>query len=204
MCYHLWYTRSMRSTYSCYTCGTPVERTPGNIHGRVFCSRACCNTAKVGEPSKMKGVRGRSCGWWKGGRIEHNGYIFLHIPEHPMADKRGYVAEHRKVMSEIVGYPLQSHEHVHHRNLNRSDNRPENLVLVHAPDHASIHARLHHFGRPSLFPWSPNAPACVSCGTTERRHFGQGRCHRCYSREIAYPAKRERGYIVPSRRKSQV
>jgi HNH endonuclease len=64
-------------------------------------------------------------GWYKGS----NGYIYIWEPEHPNADKRGYVAEHAKVMASILGQPLLPEEEVHHRNGQRSDNRPGNLEL---------------------------------------------------------------------------
>lgn len=32
--------------------------------------------------------------------------------------------------------------------------------------------------RPGRWSWAHDA--CISCGTTERRHFGHGRCQRCY------------------------
>jgi HNH endonuclease len=64
----------------------------------------------------------------KGWRIDR-GYVFIFEPTHPNAHRDGYVAEHTKVMAELLGRPLERFEEVHHRNGVRSDNRPDNLEL---------------------------------------------------------------------------
>lgn len=59
-----------------------------------------------------------------------NGYIAFTDKDHPMAvGKHGRVAQHRAVMSEVLGRPLRKNELVHHINGIRHDNRPENLEL---------------------------------------------------------------------------
>lgn len=57
------------------------------------------------------------------------GYRYLFKPDHPNATKHGRIAEHRFVMSELLGRPLFEFENVHHRDGNRSNNDPRNLEL---------------------------------------------------------------------------
>lgn len=76
---------------------------------------------------------------WKGGRLKDRlGYIQIWKPEHPNAKMAGYVHEHRLVMSEYLGRPLESYEFVHHRNGIKDDNRLENLELMTKKVHRGV------------------------------------------------------------------
>lgn len=68
---------------------------------------------------------------WKGGRhVNKDGYVELYTPDHPRAHKHTrYVLEHRLVMEQVIGRYLEPGEVVHHKNGDKTDNRPENLEL---------------------------------------------------------------------------
>jgi len=77
---------------------------------------------------------------WKGGKYtSKEGYVFVRQPLHPLARGNGYVAEHRLVMEEILGRILERCEVVHHINGIKSDNRPDNLIVLTHQTHAAEH-----------------------------------------------------------------
>jgi|1185.fasta_scaffold145182_2 hypothetical protein len=98
-------------------------RWPADAHGLCRTHYSALKRRKLGIVERPPAVLGR-------GRYHApNGYIMIHRPDHPNAGLNGHVFEHRFVMSEHLGRPLESHETVHHKNGDRADNRLENLEL---------------------------------------------------------------------------
>lgn len=94
---------------------------------------------------------------------EHNGYIEEWCP-----DRGKYVYQHRLIVERQIGRYLRPEERVHHRNHNRLDNEPSNLL--HLPSqsaHIAEHVAEGTWGgrgipRPQL--QRPQKP-CPMCGT---------------------------------------
>ena len=84
---------------------------------------------------KVTSRRGEANHLWRGGRtLDRSGYFKITLdaddPMFTMAHNTTHrVLEHRLVMARALGRPLQAHETVHHINLDKSDNRLENLQL---------------------------------------------------------------------------
>lgn len=85
--------------------------------------------------------------WVNGVSQDSRGYRSVYRPDHPCANRKGYVYEHRFVMEEHLGRCLVGDEVVHHINETPSDNRLDNLRLMTAAEHSRLpHSR--RKGRP--------------------------------------------------------
>lgn len=79
---------------------------------------------------------------WNGGKtIDRYGYIKILKPNHPMSDSKGYVYEHRYVMSQKLKKVLNKNEIVHHINGIKTDNSIDNLELIMPYMHKYIHGK---------------------------------------------------------------
>lgn len=110
---------------TCKTCGTDFPYVNfGPANKGWYCSVACAN--KAVKPRRQ--IRGETHPNWKGGRvIDRNGYV--RILTRRGAGHNKYELEHRLVMEETLGRKLSDYETIHHKNGNKTDNRPENLEL---------------------------------------------------------------------------
>jgi hypothetical protein len=111
------------------------EIADSNIFG---CGRWTINSlmtrAGIQPESPKRQLRGAAHWAWRGGVLKRApGYILQLVapddPMHVMAQRSGYVLQHRLVVARLIGRPLTSSESVHHINGNGRDNRPENLQL---------------------------------------------------------------------------
>jgi hypothetical protein len=130
-----------RQAFPCAYCGKCVEKELNQIAksatGRFFCDGSCSGAWRKRHHAGANNPN------WKGGRPRlAAGYVRVNVGrDHPMADRVGYVLEHRYVMSQHLGRPLLDSEVVHHINQQRDDNRIENLELCASHDE---HLRRYH------------------------------------------------------------
>jgi hypothetical protein len=80
---------------------------------------------------------------WAGGKLKTQGYIRIWKSDHPFADAKNYIMEHRLVMEQFLGRYLAPEEVVHHINGIKNDNRIENLMLfANNAEHQKFHMNL--------------------------------------------------------------
>lgn len=101
--------------------------------------RNISEATKLGFSKHGGPKRGEESHNWKGGkRIGTRGYVLIWKPNHPRADKGGYIAEHVLAWEEAHGKPVPRGWIIHHLNGIKTDNRPENLVALPSQKHYDV------------------------------------------------------------------
>lgn len=102
---------------------------------------------------------------WKGGTtVDKSGYILEKCPDHPFANRAGYVRQHRLVMERHIGRLLDRREVVHHRNDLKHDNRIENLELFSSnPEHLAATLK------GQCPKWTPEGFAAMLAGAARKK-----------------------------------
>lgn len=72
--------------------------------------------------------------------VSKGDYIYAIVPEHPHANKHGYVLLHRIIMENHLGRVLNTNEVVHHIDGNKKHNIIENLQVLTNSEHVKLHA----------------------------------------------------------------
>lgn len=78
----------------------------------------------------------------KGGVIVDGGYVKVYMPEHIRANMMGYVLESLIVVENSTGTTVAADMVIHHKNQNKRDNTPDNLLVCTRSEHIEIHRKL--------------------------------------------------------------
>lgn len=107
-----------------------TPRTPTEAMQLALAKGKCNHIYKRGE---------EACAWRGGKGIDSEGYVRVHRPEHPRAEKNGYVREHILVWEQYHQRKVPKGYVIHHLNGIKVDNRPENLVAMPKGKHMVVH-----------------------------------------------------------------
>jgi hypothetical protein len=129
----------------CGICGLPVTEGINPVtkqpyrfrHNHHRKGKECTQEHKAKLGVAQFGEKGSN---WKGGRFPDTaGYILVWSKEHPQADSKGYVREHRLVYEEYHKCCILPMIDVHHIDGNKQNNDINNLMPLSRREHGRIH-----------------------------------------------------------------
>lgn len=129
------------STAECPGCRDTFTRRHA---GQKFCGNACSLARYTSDPEHQR-TAGKV-----GGRVR--GEQLTRERTTDWYSKRDGEHVHRVVAAEVLGRPLEPEEVVHHEDLNKMNNDPENLIVFPSQTDHARHHRLNHPGAPCECP----------------------------------------------------
>lgn len=112
-----------------------------------------------------------------------NGYVVLFSPNHPSSMQnenwKGWIYEHILVAESLIGRRLNPNECVHHLDCDKTNNSPDNLLVIDRGQHAKIHTWIEkgapiierdsengvNSGKPKDYEPPKTSKNCKNCGT---------------------------------------
>lgn len=101
---------------------------------------------KLSEKNRGRRLGAAAMRWRGGVQMRHGRKHLLVSRDHPMATKSGYVAECRLIVAEKIGRNLRTEEHVHHIDLDPTNDHPDNLELLTRSEHMRVHRLIDRTG----------------------------------------------------------
>ena len=103
--------------------------------------------------------------------MNRKGYALEYLPDHPRADKRGFVLAHIIAYEKHTGTRVPDGCVVHHINGLKTDNRPENLTMMTASEHTAMHNMLRKYSDKTKAKMSATAKARLRNPTNHPRYL---------------------------------
>ena len=95
------------------------------------------------KDTNLRNNKGSNHPFWKGGKGFKHGRPVVRVPDHHRAMNNGMVWEHILVMEDSIKREVTQEEHIHHINLDPTDNTITNLFLcMNNSEHITIHNQL--------------------------------------------------------------
>ena|SRR3990167_9005975 len=136
----------------CKVCGAPLA-----AYQEQACSRQCAGVLRRGPAAYQYRERVR----------KSDGYVLLHVADHPRADAKGRIPEHIVIAERALGRYLPDGTEVHHFNEIRNNNSNHNLIIC--EDHG-YHVLLHTRQRIVARGGDPNMEKiCSACQQVKPR-----------------------------------
>jgi hypothetical protein len=143
-----------------------------------------------------------------------NDYVVVYRPDHPKAMRGGnwdgYIYEHILMGEQVMDRPLKEGEVVHHLDLNRSNNSPDNILVLSGPMHAKLHTWLDkHTIIPKEYQENRIKLGCVRCKNCNipilpSLSYCSHECSHETTRKYSHPSKEELEALVWSKPTTKV